>query len=67
MSGTGRGVQKEREGACWPGDVRMPALAVPCACLCTWVVETAGPGMACVSRLKYRNALCTARHPRSVP
>jgi hypothetical protein len=43
----------------------MPTLLVPCH-LCTWTVVRPGPGLECVSRLKYRNALCSHRHERTV-
>lgn len=42
--------------------VLMPTQLIPCACKCSWAVVTAGPGLACVSRLKRRSAMCSYRH-----
>jgi hypothetical protein len=43
--------------------IRMPTLRVPTNCSCTWTVVKTGPGMQAVSELRYRNSLCSAKHP----
>jgi len=47
--------------------IEMPTLAIPCSCSCTWTVVRPGPGMACISRLSYRNSLCICRHEPQQP
>lgn len=51
------------------GDIIMPTTDIPCNCACVWIVVRAGQGKDCLSRLKYRNALCQHRHkpPDSPP
>jgi hypothetical protein len=44
------------------GSVRQSTLSIPCDCACTWSVVRPGPGMECVSELKYTSSLC--RHLR---
>jgi hypothetical protein len=44
------------------GSIRMPTNQIPCNCTCTWVVVKPGPGMECLSDLRYRNSICVARH-----
>jgi hypothetical protein len=40
------------------GSVRRPTNAIWCDCMCFWSVIRPGPGMECVSELRYRNSLC---------
>lgn len=50
------------EAGCWVAGVPdTPTLRLG-GCTCTWVVIQPGPGLACVSRLKYRHAACPVRH-----
>ena len=44
------------------GDIIMPTADIPCSCSCVWIVVQAGQGKDCLSRLKYRNAICVHRH-----
>ena len=44
------------------GAVRKPTVTIECDCMCTWSVIHPGPGLACISELKYANSLC--RHLR---
>lgn len=39
--------------------VEQPTNLIPVDCMCTWSVVTPGPGLACISRLTYPNALCS--------
>jgi hypothetical protein len=43
------------------GTVRQPTHTIPADCMCSWSVVRPGPGMECLSDLRYRNTLC--RHP----
>ena len=43
------------------GSVRMPTIRIPADCMCTWVVVRPGPGIGCLSDLRYANALCPHR------
>ena len=48
--------------------VDMPTFDIPVDCMCTWSVIRPGVGRACISRLKYANALCQHRHvPAGAP
>ncbi len=49
-----------------PGSVRQATLSIPAGCLCTWIVVKAGPGMECVSELRYRHLACSVRHVPSL-
>ena len=44
-----------------PVRVRCVTLRNPCY-LCTWTVVEPGPGLKCISELRYANALCSIRH-----
>lgn len=58
-----RGPVDSRMGSGQPRQqVEMPTLLRPGDCMCTWTVVTPGPGLASISRLKYRNAQCRHRH-----
>lgn len=35
--------------------------SIPPGCTCSWTVITPGPGMQCISRQSYGNALCPER------
>jgi hypothetical protein len=51
------------EAGCWVSGVPdTPTLARDGDCTCTWVVISCGPGLAAVSRLKYRHAACRVWH-----
>jgi len=43
-------------------DIIVPTLAIPGDCVCTWSVIRPGPGLLCLSQLRYVNALCPVRH-----
>ncbi len=47
--------------------IESPTRDIPSNCMCTWVVVRPGMAGRCVSRLKYRNALCPHRHVASAP
>jgi hypothetical protein len=56
-------VKDSRQGTGRPTSVvEMPTLRIPSDCLCSWTVATPGPGLNCISRLSYANALCGHRH-----
>jgi hypothetical protein len=50
-----------------PVNIERPMLEVQPDCRCSWVVAKAGPGSACVLRLKRQNALCRYRHREEGP
>ena len=43
-------------------DIIQPTLTIPHECMCSWIVVRAGPGFACLSKIKYTNSLCSVRH-----
>ena len=52
-----------RSGTGRPSSViEMPTVQIPADCLCSWSVVRPGPGLDCVSRLAYVNAMCPCRH-----
>jgi hypothetical protein len=52
-------------GAIPAGSIRQPTHSIPPNCTCSWVVVRPGPGMECLSDLRYRNSLCLVRHTPS--
>jgi len=44
------------------GHIDLPTFGIPADCICTWGVIRPGPGWACISRLRYRNSLCSHKH-----
>lgn len=42
--------------------IEMPTQQIPPDCFCSWIVVRPGAGMECISRLKFRNAICGYRH-----
>ena len=44
------------------GHVEMPTFTIPEDCKCSWSVITPGPGLECVSRLRFRSAMCRHKH-----
>ena len=42
--------------------IRQPTITIDTSCACSWVVVKAGPGLECISEMKYRNNLCLVRH-----
>ena len=44
------------------GDIEMPTLLIENDCICAWMVVRPGPGLQCISRLKYKNNACPHRH-----
>jgi hypothetical protein len=49
-------------GAVPAGSIRQPTHTIPAHCMCTWAVVRPGPGMECLSDLRYANSLCPVRH-----
>ena len=45
-----------------PHVIEMPTFSKPADCKCSWSVVRPGVGMACISRLSWRSALCDHRH-----
>jgi hypothetical protein len=40
------------------GQIRTQTNKIPSDCKCEWTVETPGPGLACISVIRYLNNLC---------
>jgi hypothetical protein len=54
------GTRDDRAGTGQPaGIVEMPTLKIPSGCMCTWSVVRPGPGMECISQLRYASSLCS--------
>ena len=53
------------QGYVTAGSIREPTLARDPRCQCTWIVVRAGPGMECISEMKYASGLCPVRHQRA--
>jgi hypothetical protein len=48
------------------GAITSPTVAIDPRCMCSWTVIRPGPGRACLSAIKYVNALCCVRHVQAV-
>jgi hypothetical protein len=60
-------IRDERYGQMEAALITGVTAEIPCDCMCSWSVIKAGPGRAAVSQLRFRNSLCSARHPEPAP